>query len=163
MDGDVEQDAVDPEALVAEGLLNAVIDDMVLEGTIDIHWRIRTRNLTAEELDELTSTAATGEDDVVAPPSPSPISVLKASQCTAICPLCRESVGASRFAPHLERCMRGGKRGGVGSKRTLHCSIQELGLPYYTVRPKPVDPYPKSMIIKVKLRNGGKNTCLYIF
>lgn len=67
------------------------------------------------------------------------------------CPICEELVGASRFAYHLEKCMNGGKRGTRKHYDYLHDEVME--------RPKPkkefVDPHPNSMIVKIKLKNGG--------
>jgi hypothetical protein len=61
-------------------------------------------------------------------------------------------VAGSRFAPHLEKCLRGGKRGSRKSNFT------EISLPYSNapkIKLKIVDPLPKSMIVRVKMRNGG--------
>ena len=69
-----------------------------------------------------------------------------------------------RFAPHLEKCLRGGKR---GSKLSSSSSSSSYALSYANSLPyiprnvsKPkktfIDPYPDSLIIKIKLKNGGK-------
>jgi len=67
-----------------------------------------------------------------------------------ICSVCFEKVSGIRFAPHLEKCLNGGKRGG-------YKSYVPMSLPNYKV-PKVVvehlDPYPNSLIIKIKMKNG---------
>ena len=64
------------------------------------------------------------------------------------CPICYEQVSGLRFANHLEKCMRGGKRGARGSR-----PFTELSLPYISPKIK-VDPHPLSLIIRVKMKNG---------
>lgn len=70
------------------------------------------------------------------------------------CPECEQLISGHRFAPHLEKCMRGGKR---GTKKT---SFTELMLPYSSaprVKAPVVDPHPSSLIVRIKLRNGGND------
>jgi Sgf11 (transcriptional regulation protein) len=76
------------------------------------------------------------------------------------CPVCYETVAGQRFAPHLEKCLNGGKRGGGPSKKSSlssSCSTNNLGigLPYYTA-PKKIDPFPLSLVIRIRLKDGGK-------
>lgn len=67
------------------------------------------------------------------------------------CNVCGELVIGKRFAPHLERCMTGGKRG----QRRHYDALSYTS----TTRTKPkkeqIDPFPNSPIIRIKLRNGG--------
>jgi hypothetical protein len=76
---------------------------------------------------------------------------------TVVCPLCKESVAGVRYAPHLERCMNGGKRGVRRHYDFLHDNA--VSLPYYSSKPKQkkefVDPYPDSLVIRVRVKNGG--------
>ena len=65
------------------------------------------------------------------------------------CPICYEQVSGLRFANHLEKCMRGGKRGARGSR-----PFAELSLPYISTTKVKVDPHPQSLVIRVKLKNG---------
>jgi len=72
------------------------------------------------------------------------------------CPMCYETIGGQRFAPHLEKCMKGGKRGGRKDKY-----YSSLSLPYYNInaaKPKPpmtlVDPHPQSLVVRIRLKNG---------
>ena len=64
------------------------------------------------------------------------------------CPICNEQVSGLRFANHLEKCMRGGKRGSRGSR-----AFTELSLPYHSPKVK-IDPHPLSLIIRIKMKNG---------
>jgi hypothetical protein len=83
------------------------------------------------------------------------------------CPICNDVVSGQRFAPHLEKCMKGGKRGGtIVSKRSAgsgstsnSTSLIGIGLPYYTKKDiiPFLDPYPNSLIIRIKLKNGSKS------
>lgn len=66
------------------------------------------------------------------------------------CPLCLEHVAGTRFAPHLEKCMNGGKRGSIGTRKPdlygdeVHTKVKTVFM----------DPYPNSPIVRIKLRNG---------
>ena len=70
----------------------------------------------------------------------------------AQCPLCLEQVSGTRFAPHLEKCMNGGKRTSLGIRKYDGL----YGDDWHTRREKMVftDPYPNSAIVRVKLKNG---------
>lgn len=76
--------------------------------------------------------------------------------------MCNEMVSGRRFAPHLERCMNGGKRGSKRHYDFLHDDYGSRSL----VKPKSSDAldqadlYPKSLIIRMQLRNGGKRIAL---
>lgn len=76
---------------------------------------------------------------------------------TVICQLCKESVAGVRYAPHLERCMNGGKRGARRHYDYLHDT--SAGLPYYNSKPKVkkefVDPHPESLVLRFRVKNGG--------
>jgi hypothetical protein len=68
----------------------------------------------------------------------------------AQCPVCLEQVSGMRFAPHLEKCINGGKRVSV-SRTSLYDDagwLQTKKVPF-------TDPYPSSHIIRIKtMRNG---------
>lgn len=72
------------------------------------------------------------------------------------CPICNELVAGRRFAPHLERCMHGGKR---GTKRHYDYLHDELGKSLVKAKSsdviEPQDPHPKSLVIRIKLKQGG--------
>ena len=69
------------------------------------------------------------------------------------CPICLESVAGTRFAPHLEKCMNGGKRQSLATRKYDGL----YGDDWHTSKAtKPVftDPYPNSAIVRVKLKSG---------
>lgn len=74
---------------------------------------------------------------------------------TVTCPVCKENVVGQRFAPHLEKCLNGGKRGGlVGNKKSASSyGSLGIGLPYYNVVKK-VDQYPQSLVVRIRLKDG---------
>lgn len=69
---------------------------------------------------------------------------------TVQCPLCLASISGSRFAPHLEKCMNGGKRGSLSNRK--HDSLDVV----HVKKDKVVftDPFPESTVIRIKMRNG---------
>jgi hypothetical protein len=79
------------------------------------------------------------------------------SSGTVNCPICNELVAGRRFAPHLEKCMNGGKRGSKRHYDYLHDEPSSK----VSLKPKvevveQVDPHPKSLVVRIKLRNGGE-------
>lgn len=67
------------------------------------------------------------------------------------CNVCGKDIAGGRFAPHLERCMNGGSRTTTGGFDLLPDTVRE--------KPKKehIDPHPTSMVIRIKMRNGGKS------
>jgi hypothetical protein len=59
-------------------------------------------------------------------------------------------VSGNRFAPHLEKCLNGGKR---AAKTTTSFTAPP---PEKKVKMPPVDPHPQSLVIRIKLKNQGK-------
>ena len=135
-----------------------------------MHWRVKTGRITWQDLysidNEDNSTIVDDEvnnvnDDVPVEPSTaksSNQSSMKTSGGSSngnnnglivSCPICYEQVSGLRFANHLEKCMRGGKRGARGSR-----PFAELSLPYISTTKVKVDPHPQSLVIRVKLKNG---------
>ncbi|RYH29040.1 hypothetical protein EON65_09885 [archaeon] len=70
------------------------------------------------------------------------------------CNVCGKDIVGSRFAPHLERCMNGGSRTTTGGFDLLPDTVKEK------VKKEPVDPHPTSMVIRIKMRNGGRLSCI---
>jgi len=73
-----------------------------------------------------------------------------AMQSTVICPQCTQVVGGHRFAMHLEKCMNGGNR----SLKKHYDSLDD-GFFLQNRKNSKLDPFPDSLIVKIKLRNGG--------
>lgn len=80
------------------------------------------------------------------------------------CPICGESVGGARFAPHLEKCMKGTKRGMAkrNSNGDFFSSFakdsKRFNFPALPTRQNNshFDPHPNSTIIRIKLKDGCK-------
>jgi len=139
-----------------------------------MHWRIKTGRFTWKDLfslkddeDNVMIVDEDVKDENEAPTDP----IIKQNQSSTksngsnstsnsssnnnntnglivCCPICIEQVSGLRFANHLEKCMRGGKRGARGSR-----PFTELSLPYISTKVR-VDPHPQSLVIRFKLKNG---------
>lgn len=70
------------------------------------------------------------------------------------CNICGEQVAGSRYAPHLERCMNGGKRG----SRRYFDSLQDSKPSSKLSKTKKDsgDPFPESFVVSIKLKDGSK-------
>lgn len=68
---------------------------------------------------------------------------------TISCPHCKQEIGGSRFATHLEKCMTGGKR---GSRKHYDALDDQF---FFQGRASKIDPHPDSLIVKIKMRKGG--------
>ena len=80
---------------------------------------------------------------------------------TVNCPICSEIVSGRRFAPHLEKCMNGGKRGSKKHYDYIHddaLTSKALVKPKSSESLEAQDAYPKSLIVRIKLKNGGNLT-----
>ena len=85
------------------------------------------------------------------------------SSGTVNCPICNEIVSGRRFAPHLEKCMNGGKRGSKRHYDYLHDDVFGGGLGNKSLsKAKSMDSlelqdsFPHSLVVKIKLKNGGE-------
>ena len=89
--------------LAAEYLIESLIDEAILGVVFEIHYTKKMGGTTAMEGEPENSDAyniiETPDNDVFGTPS----NAKKAFDCT--CPNCDRPVAASRFAPHLEKCM----------------------------------------------------------
>ena len=77
---------------------------------------------------------------------------IKSQGSTVCCPRCSHAIGGSRFATHLEKCMIGGKRG----SRKHYDALDDNFFFHGRGSKGKTDPHPDSLIIKLKLRKGGK-------
>lgn len=77
---------------------------------------------------------------------------IKNQGSTVCCPRCSHAIGGSRFATHLEKCMIGGKRG----SRKHYDALDDNFFFHGRGSKVKADPHPDSLIIKIKLRKGGK-------
>jgi hypothetical protein len=68
--------------------------------------------------------------------------------------MCNEQVAGTRFAPHLEKCMNGGKRG----SRKYNDALFDDSMFRLPTKPRVAeipDPFPSSLVVKVRLKQGG--------
>lgn len=110
-------------------------DDICLEIIFDLHRAIRTNTLSATELFKiqpiddkiqsrgcfitfsslflfhlltfcllLDNTKVLAVKDTIKP------NTAANAQLTSLCPICSNIIGSKRFAPHLEKCMHGGRK-----------------------------------------------------
>lgn len=86
--------------------LNNLVDDMVLGIIFDLHRKYKTN---AYELDDSQDEEENKDIDIFAQHN-----MKKTQEC--MCPNCERPVAASRFAPHLEKCM------GMGRTRSRNAS-----------------------------------------
>jgi hypothetical protein len=74
----------------------------------------------------------------------------------AKCPVCKEPVAGVRFAPHLERCLSGGKRAGLDALLSGDILSQSArGAAGDNRSTRAQDPYPRSAIVRVRLNASG--------
>ncbi len=79
------------------------------------------------------------------------------------CPVCLEAVGGARFAPHLEKCLRGKQRRNNKINGTTNhvdnVRSKKFNFPSLPIKPRKIrdtsDPHPNSLVIRIKLREGG--------
>ena len=152
-------------------MLEKLIDSIIFEDAIEMHWLVKSGTM---DIDELLGVEPIPKDGykVLAKRSSQGVKKvnggsagLQAAKNGAIakknqgfglntssfgsqiaqCPICSQIVAGSRFAPHLERCLGGGKRVG----RTHFSSLEEVAIK--KVKPQPfVDPHPNSAIVRIK-------------
>ena len=77
---------------------------------------------------------------------------------SVICPSCKQLTGAAKFALHLEKCLKGGIRNnkrifGETEQNSKRFDFPDV-LPPRASRLPPIDPYPESLVIKIKLKDG---------
>ena len=80
------------------------------------------------------------------------------------CPICSELVSGKRFAPHLEKCMNGGKRGSKRHYDYLHDDASSNHANSKTVNKQKSnesqdqqDAHPLSLVVRIRMKNGGKH------
>lgn len=93
-----------------------------------------------------------------APPVIQQMPAVQQQPLTVSCPVCFEPVAGARFAPHLEKCMNGGKR--VERRKASHALLDDNKIPSKQ-KVEAVDMHPSSLIIRIKLQNGGTSMCLF--
>jgi len=145
-----------------EDIINTLIDDLSLELCFEMHYAVKTGDMTLDELygiQPLESNAIATTEVVKGGIQAKKNGSTSSSNSAGIvsCPVCYEIVAGLRFAPHLEKCLNGGKRGGIQAKKssTTSCNGNNMGigLPYFSMVKKP-DPYPQSLVVRVRFKDG---------
>mmetsp|Transcript_17772 Transcript_17772/g.29713 ORF Transcript_17772/g.29713 Transcript_17772/m.29713 type:complete len:226 (-) Transcript_17772:26-703(-) len=97
-----------PEFDAATKCLHELLDEVMMDVAFDVHWAQKT-GITCSLNETVDADAA---------------KVNVASNPQVPCPVCRQSVGGVRFAPHLEKCLNGGQR--VSGKRARGAGVGRL-------------------------------------
>jgi len=114
-----------PEAVdsAAEHVFHALVDEVTLGICFDLHRSVKTGTFAVMEVPEPKSqpspTANAGYDvfgNVITTTTGVPM-LKKQPEC--ICPNCQRNMAASRFAPHLEKCMGMGRNSSRIASRRL--------------------------------------------
>lgn len=116
---------------VEDCILNLLVDSIVRKECFDVHFLLKSNQMTLEEVYNVRelpkSSSGSGlwivdckwidnrpicilTDKSKLSSSGSGSLQTHLAPMTVICPVCSTQVGGQRFAPHLERCMNGGKR-----------------------------------------------------
>ena len=165
-------------------IFDSIVEDILLELCISANYSVRSGNFQYDaslpQLSDLvdnyrkieSSKQATGKFSVCANyplmvgSYISVVAVPTKQLQTVLCPVCLADVSGQRFAPHLGKCMKGGKRPiKVASTATLPVSVPSSSDNIVLTKPSAssnVDPYPESLVIRIKLKNGGK-FCFSLF
>ena len=86
----------------AQTLLNELLNEMSVDMCFEVHREAKTGQLQVQDLYDSTAVQAIARQA----PSPVPLAARKAPNAPSlICYNCERSVSASRFAPHLDKCM----------------------------------------------------------
>ena len=131
----------------AREVFDELVDDAILGLAFEVHRSVKTGAYLLGELDELegatknttgSNVTSLGPDGQIGSgafaldvfgqtvSTTSGVPALK-KQCECICPNCQRNLAASRFAPHLEKCMGMGRNSSRIASRRLATSSKESG------------------------------------
>ncbi|XP_042235692.1 ataxin-7-like protein 3 isoform X2 [Homarus americanus] len=124
VDGNILSPLASPETLeaVAQMISQELLDDTILNVVFEIHQSVKTGLMvlelgTVEEEHKFLQVNAEGLDVFGQAP------IKKQHEC--ICPSCSRNLAASRFAPHLEKCMGMGRNSSRIASRRIQNSTKE--------------------------------------
>eukprot|EP01039_Chlorochromonas_danica_P002204 gene2204-2407_t len=123
-----------------------ILNDELFEIGIDIVWLLRSRQVDLAglfNLKPLPSSTFSSNGEAVMALGSSPSTSSKVISCN----VCGKDIAGSRYAPHLERCLQGGKRA-VRRPSDLFPEEQRK------IKKEVVDPFPNSPVVRIKLRAG---------
>lgn len=130
----------------AREVFDELVDDAILGLAFEVHRSVKTGAYLLGEFDEteINSKTSSGTNASIAQESQighnsyaldvfgqtvsntSGVPPLK-KQCECVCPNCQRNLAASRFAPHLEKCMGMGRNSSRIASRRLATSSKESG------------------------------------
>ena len=130
----------------AREVFDELVDDAILGLAFEVHRSVKTGAYLLGEIDEtdINSKTSSGTNTSIAQESQighnsyaldvfgqtvsntSGVPPLK-KQCECVCPNCQRNLAASRFAPHLEKCMGMGRNSSRIASRRLATSSKESG------------------------------------
>ncbi|EDO45909.1 predicted protein [Nematostella vectensis] len=107
---------IDPNASPEAGIVYEIIDDVILSLCFDVHRSIKLGTFNIEDVDDevikqYEVVDSEGLDVFGQVPLKKPVD--------CICPNCQRNMAASRFAPHLEKCMGMGRNSSRIASRRL--------------------------------------------
>ncbi|XP_071519360.1 ataxin-7-like protein 3 isoform X2 [Panulirus ornatus] len=124
IDGNILTSLASPETLdvMAQMICQELVDDAILNVVFEVHQSVKTGLMmlelgSAEEEHKFLQVNAEGLDVFGQAP------VKKQHEC--ICPSCSRNLAASRFAPHLEKCMGMGRNSSRIASRRIQNSTKE--------------------------------------
>ena len=128
----------DPQLMetAAKEVYDDLVDDAITALAFEIHWSIKTGLYCLTDPDNDDDSAANPSSkesgtmvDVFgqAVTTTSGVPALK-KQCECVCPNCQRNLAASRFAPHLEKCMGMGRNSSrIASRRLANNNKESSG------------------------------------
>ncbi|XP_069946084.1 ataxin-7-like protein 3 isoform X3 [Cherax quadricarinatus] len=124
VDGSILSSLASPETLdlVAQMISQELLDDAILNVVFEVHQSVKTGLMmlelgSLEEEHKFLQVNAEGLDVFGQAP------IKKQHEC--ICPSCSRNLAASRFAPHLEKCMGMGRNSSRIASRRIQNSTKE--------------------------------------
>eukprot|EP01038_Epipyxis_sp_PR26KG_P004900 gene4900-6861_t len=137
-----------------ESILLLLIDGILLEESLEAIWSVKSKMVNLDDIYDVESLNSFVRREQLMAEQPK-LKYSSVTQTSVVgCPICKELVAGKRFAPHLEKCMNGGKRGARKYSEVFDMNeIEQIKIS----KPKkvePNDPYPNSLIIRIKIRNG---------
>mmetsp|Transcript_11588 Transcript_11588/g.34796 ORF Transcript_11588/g.34796 Transcript_11588/m.34796 type:complete len:174 (-) Transcript_11588:3659-4180(-) len=120
----LRQGLAEPSSVLAQTVVayQEVLDEVIMDIVLDVHRRVRTGQDDLSDLEQPAEPAG-----VFPPPGPANPwrgqkdvfgqSISATASAVITCTNCGKRLAASRFAPHLEKCMGVNERGGGTSSR----------------------------------------------
>ncbi|PSN32500.1 hypothetical protein C0J52_21942 [Blattella germanica] len=113
-------------AIAANSVYEKLVDDVILGVVFDVHHAVKTGLFDMDDSvreEKSDNQMMDGSDADVFGQQP----IKKAQECICYCPTCKHSLAASRFAPHLAKCMGMGRNSSrIASRRIANNSKESV-------------------------------------